>query len=260
MIRAENLQRHFPIAAGEPVRAVDGVSLRIDQGQFVAIMGPSGSGKSTLLYLLGAMDQPTGGTLRVADQGLEAMDDLARSRFRNACLGFVFQSFHLLARLSLRRNVELPLVYAGVPRSGRSARAEAVLRAVGLGDRLDRCPTEVSGGQSQRAAIARALVNRPRLLLADEPTGNLDSRTGLDVMAVFQALNHAGMTILMVTHDEAMAGHAGRILRMRDGRLVGDETVTAPRRAPVPADLDLASLLAGNEATPAATFQGGARS
>ena len=252
MIRAEGLQRHFALAEGA-VRAVDGLDLAVAGGEFVAVMGPSGSGKSTLLYLLGAMDRPTGGRLRIADSELASLSDRRRSRFRNATLGFVFQSFQLLPRLDLLRNVELPMVYAGVAAAARRERARVLLAALGLAGREGRPPTELSGGQCQRAAIARALVNRPRLLLADEPTGNLDSRTGLEVMAIFQALHRQGLTLVMVTHDETMARHATRILRMRDGRLVDDQPVRDRLAAALPDEL--AATLAGALA-PAASGQG----
>ncbi len=233
MIAARGLERHFRLVDGV-VRAVDGVDIAIDAGEFVAVMGASGSGKSTLLYMLGAMDRATGGELSVAGARLDQLSDHARSEFRNATIGFVFQSFQLLPRLSLCRNVELPLVYAGVPARERRSRALNLLAAGGLMGREDRPPTEISGGQCQRAAIARALVNRPRLLLADEPTGNLDSRTGLEVMAVFQSLHRQGMTVVMVTHDENMAAHASRVIRMRDGKLFADERHANPLQAPLP--------------------------
>jgi putative ABC transport system ATP-binding protein len=243
MIETKGLERIFRLPEGE-VRAVDGLTFAIRDGEFVAIMGPSGSGKSTLLYVLGAMDQPTGGWISIADQRLDTMDDPARSAFRNATLGFVFQSFHLLPRLSLTRNVELPMLYAQTAPAVRARRVGALLQAVGLADRGDRYPTELSGGQCQRAAIVRALANTPRMLLADEPTGNLDSRTGLEVMAIFQALNRNGMTIIMVTHDDAMARHTSRIIRMRDGKIIADEPVAKPLVAPLPDGLDLKGLIA----------------
>jgi len=241
MIRLDHLERHFRLAEGV-VKAVDDVSLEITAGEFVAIMGPSGSGKSTLLYVLGAMDQPTGGWISLADRRIDRMNDGERSRFRNETLGFVFQSFHLLTRLSLLRNVELPMIYSGKAPGERHRRAAGLLAAVGLADKVDRLPTELSGGQCQRAAIARSLANRPRLVLADEPTGNLDSKTGLDVMAIFQALHQQGVTVVMVTHDDNMARHASRILRMKDGRVVDDTVVADRLRAPLPKDLDLNSL------------------
>jgi len=240
MIETSGLKRHFSLPDGA-VKAVDGIDLRVTPGEFIAIMGPSGSGKSTLLYILGAMDSPTGGWARVAGQRLDLMSDHQRSRFRNSTLGFVFQSFHLLARLSLLRNVDLPMLYAGIPAHERRERASRFLRAVGLAEKAERFPTELSGGQAQRTAIARALVNRPRVLLADEPTGNLDSKTGLEVMGIFQALNRSGMTVLMVTHDEHLARHAGRILRLCDGLLEGDQEVESPCCAEAPAGIDLTS-------------------
>jgi len=241
MITARNLQRHFVLPEGT-VRAVDGVDLAIGRGDFVAVMGPSGSGKSTLLYLLGAMDHPSAGEVEVAGTRLDGLGDARRSAVRNRSLGFVFQSFQLLARLDLVRNVELPMIYAGLPRSVRRPRAETLLRAFGLGEKLSRFPVELSGGQCQRAAIARALANDPAILLADEPTGSLDSRTGLEVMAIFQALNRRGLTVIMVTHDEAMARHAGRIIRMCDGRIVQDVANESPARSDLPPEADLSLL------------------
>jgi len=241
MIETHSLKKHFIIPEGE-IKAVDGITVKIDKGEFIAVMGPSGSGKSTLLYVLGAMDRPTEGWIEVAGNRLDRMSDYECSRFRNRELGFVFQSFHLLTRIDIARNVELPMTYAGVPLLKRKARAESLLKALGLGEKLKRYPPELSGGQSQRAAIARALVNGPKLLLADEPTGNLDSRTGLEVMAIFQGLNSRGMTVLMVTHDETMAQHAKRILRMRDGLLVSDEKVPGQIKSPLPPGMDLSIL------------------
>ena len=237
MIKTKQLQRHFK-TGDSFVKAVDGLDLDILPGEFVAIMGPSGSGKSTLLYVLGAMDRPTGGQISINAQRLDLMGDEQCSDFRNRQLGFVFQSFHLLPRMNLVRNVELPMLYAQIPAGRRRTRAEAMLRAVGLGERFDHFPTELSGGQCQRAAIARALVNAPALLLADEPTGNLDSRTGLEIIGIFQALNRQGMTIVMVTHDENMARHAGRIVRMRDGRIEHLETVARPLVSVLPAEVE----------------------
>jgi len=237
MIETSHLERHFSFPDGV-IKAVDGLDLRISEGEFVAVMGPSGSGKSTLLYVLGAMDKATKGWIGIAGNRLDQMSDHERSVFRNQTLGFVFQSFHLLPRMNLIRNVELPMVYAQIPEAKRRARGEGLLRSLGLADRLERFPTELSGGQCQRAAIARALANNPRILLADEPTGNLDSKTGLEVMAIFQGLNRCGKTILMVTHDETMARHAHRILRMCDGKLVADEKVPSPLTAGLPQDMD----------------------
>lgn len=237
MIDIQQLQRYFEIG-DSCVKAVDKVDLHIAAGEFVAVMGPSGSGKSTLLYVLGAMDRPTGGSVSIDGQRLDKMDDQQCSDFRNRSLGFVFQSFHLLPRMNLIRNTELPMIYAQAEPVKRRRRVEQLLNAVGLGDRMDRLPTELSGGQCQRAAIARALVNGPKLLLADEPTGNLDSHTGLEIIGIFQALNRAGMTVIMVTHDENMAEHAGRIIRMRDGQVEQIEKVAQPRRSQLPDSIE----------------------
>ncbi|MBI3039388.1 ABC transporter ATP-binding protein, partial [bacterium] len=225
------------------VRAVEDFSVGISRGEFVAIMGPSGSGKSTLLYVVGAMDKPTGGSLEISGKLLHKMTDTERSRFRNATLGFVFQSFHLLPRMNLLRNVELPMVYSGVLPGLRENRARALLSAVGLSEKAGSLPAELSGGQCQRAAIVRALANNPCLLLADEPTGNLDSKTGLEMMSIFQALNSRGMTILMVTHDETMARHSSRILRLRDGTLLSDEKVEKPLQTKQPEGIDIPSII-----------------
>jgi putative ABC transport system ATP-binding protein len=237
LINLENLQRFFEIG-DDCVKAVNDMNLRIEAGEFVAIMGPSGSGKSTLLYVIGAMDRPTKGTITINKKNLERMNDKERSEFRNRTLGFVFQSFHLLSRLDLIRNAEIPMIYRGVAPEKRRERAKTLLKAVGLADRMDRRPTELSGGQCQRAAIARALVNRPLILLADEPTGNLDSKTGEEIIALFQALNRAGMTVIMVTHDNRMAQHAQRIVRMKDGRLENIEQVQKPLQSFLPADIE----------------------
>ncbi len=237
MIKTGQLQRYF--RSGEAcVKAVDGLDIDIAPGEFVAIMGPSGSGKSTLLYVLGAMDRPTGGQISINGKRLDLMNDQECSDFRNRELGFVFQSFHLLPRMNLIRNVELPMLYAQIDAGRRHTRAGMMLKAVGLGDRFDHFPAELSGGQCQRAAIARALVNSPALLLADEPTGNLDSKTGLEIIGIFQALNRQGMTIVMVTHDENMARHAGRIIRMRDGIIEHLELVRNPLQSVLPAEIE----------------------
>lgn len=237
MIETQKLQRYFTIG-DSCVKAVDNVDLNIAAGEFVAIMGPSGSGKSTLLYVLGAMDRPTAGSVSINSRRLDLMNDQQCSDFRNRELGFVFQSFHLLPRMNLTRNTELPMIYAQAEPAARRSRAEQLLNAVGLGDRGDSLPTELSGGQCQRAAIARALVNGPKLLLADEPTGNLDSRTGLEIIGIFQALNQAGMTVVMVTHDKNMAEHAGRIISMRDGRLEHIRKVAQPLQSKLPTSIE----------------------
>ncbi len=247
MIKAEKLQRHFSLK-DVSVKAVDEISLSISPGEFVAIMGPSGSGKSTLLYMLGAMDKPTGGHLSINDQIVSKMDDESCSRFRSRELGFIFQSFHLLPKVNLIRNVELPMLYAGIEKEQRIKRSKLLLESVGLGDRMEHLPTELSGGQCQRAAIARSLANGPSLLLADEPTGNLDSRTGEEIIAIFQCLNRAGMTIAMVTHDNNMAMHAGRIIKMSDGKVVSDEQVAEKRVATISPESEKKLLDGLNEA------------
>jgi putative ABC transport system ATP-binding protein len=226
-----DLRRTF--AMGDTaVHALRGVSLTIDQGEFVAIMGASGSGKSTLMNLLGCLDQPSAGDYFLDGVHVSRLDRRQLADIRNQKIGFVFQGFNLLPRTSALENVELPLLY---DRSGRIAdprrEAVAVLEQVGLGDRLHHEPARLSGGQQQRVAIARALVNRPAILLADEPTGNLDTRTSVEVMAVFQQLNARGITILLVTHEPDIAGYARRIIELRDGLVVRDEAVARSRRA-----------------------------
>jgi putative ABC transport system ATP-binding protein len=202
----------------------------IGHGEFVAVMGPSGSGKSTFMNLLGLLDQPSRGRYRLDGEDVAGLDADARATMRNRKLGFVFQSFNLLPRATAVENVALPLVYAGVPRGERRRRAAAVLDTLGLGARLDHTPLELSGGQQQRVAIARALVNEPGAILADEPTGALDSRTGLEIMALFQALHARGITLVVVTHDPEIAAFATRVLTFRDGRLVEDRR-QVPRNA-----------------------------
>jgi putative ABC transport system ATP-binding protein len=205
------------------VEALRGVSFTIDPGEYVAIMGPSGSGKSTLMNLLGCLDRPSGGSYRLDGSDVSTLDDDALAAIRLRKLGFVFQGFNLLARTSALKNVALPLFYAGLSARTRNTRAAERLREVGLGERLDHKPSELSGGQQQRVAIARALVNDPSVLLADEPTGNLDSQTSQEIMSLFHDLNATGRTIIMVTHDEDVAGHAKRVIRVRDGRIVADQ-------------------------------------
>jgi putative ABC transport system ATP-binding protein len=213
------------------VRALDGVDLTIAEGEFLAIMGPSGSGKSTLMNILGCLDRPTSGTYMLDGTDLSSLDADARAEIRNARIGFVFQSFNLLARTSALENVELPLLYgdAGFGASERRERARKALARVGLAGREEHHPSQLSGGQQQRVAIARALVTDPAILLADEPTGNLDSRTSEEVMAIVQALNDEGKTIILITHEADMAQFARRIVTMRDGHILSDEPATGRR-------------------------------
>ena len=212
--------------ASTTVHALRGIDLELHPGDFIAVVGPSGSGKSTLMNLLGLLDQPTEGSYSLAGQDVLRLSPDRRAQVRNQRIGFVFQSFNLLARSTAFENVELPLVYAGVGRRERRRRAESALESVGLADRRDHWPSQLSGGEQQRVAIARALVNDPLLILADEPTGALDSRTSLEILAHLQALNEAGRTIAIVTHDPTVARHARRVITMSDGRAVREEPVT----------------------------------
>jgi len=206
----------------QKVRALDGVSLEMDRGEYVAIMGPSGSGKSTLMNLIGCLDTPTSGSYILNGREVARMSDDELAAIRNQEIGFVFQTFNLLPRTTALHQVELPLVYSGLPRKERHVRAVQALEAVGLGDRMTHQPSELSGGQRQRVAVARALINDPSILLADEPTGNLDSQTGAEIMALFDVLNAKGNTIVLVTHEEDIAAHARRIVRLLDGRIRDD--------------------------------------
>ena len=222
VIHVEHLRRDY-VLGGETVHALNDVTLTIQPNEYVAIMGPSGSGKSTLMNLIGCLDTPTSGQYFLRGQLVSGMTDAQLARVRNREIGFVFQTFNLLARASAIRNVELPLMYGGVPSGERRRRAAEALEHVGLGDRLHHRPNELSGGQRQRVAIARALVNRPALILADEPTGNLDSRTGDDVMNLFDQLHASGQTLIVVTHDPDIAARAARRVVFHDGQIVADE-------------------------------------
>jgi putative ABC transport system ATP-binding protein len=219
LIRVEGLYRHF-VMGDQTVRALDGLSTTIEAGDFLAIMGPSGSGKSTLLYLLGGLDRPTGGRIWVNGYDIGALDETALAIYRRRAIGFIFQSFHLIPTMTALQNVMFPLVFARVSeREGRS-RAASLLELVGLGQRLDHRPTELSGGQQQRVAIARALVNDPGIILADEPTGNLDSQTGREIMALLERLNREDRrTVLIVSHDPNVTASANRAIHLVDGRL-----------------------------------------
>lgn len=199
------------------VYALNGVNLNIERGEYTALMGPSGSGKSTLMNIIGCLDSPTEGTFFLNNKEVSRMSDSALSEVRNTEIGFVFQTFNLLNRLNAIENVSLPLVYAGIPKKEREERAKEVLDKVGLGDRMSHKPNELSGGQRQRVAVARALINNPSILLADEPTGNLDTQTSHEIMALFEEIHSAGNTIVLVTHEEDIAQHAKRIIRLRDG-------------------------------------------
>jgi putative ABC transport system ATP-binding protein len=221
VIRTEALHKHYVLGA-ETVRAVRGIDLTVERNEYVAIMGPSGSGKSTFMNLIGCLDTPTSGEYWLDGTPVSRLDDDELARIRNRYVGFVFQTFNLLPRATALHNVELPLIYAGVPRKERHERAVDVLERCGLGDRMGHRPPELSGGQRQRVAVARALVNRPALLLADEPTGNLDSRTAQDIMGLFDELHASGQTILIVTHEREIAEHAHRSVILRDGVIADD--------------------------------------
>jgi putative ABC transport system ATP-binding protein len=230
LIELEDVARVYPMGAGE-VQALRGVSLRAGRGDYLALVGPSGSGKSTLLHLLGCLDRPTRGSYRLDGTDVAELDDEALSRLRNRKIGFVFQAFFLIPQLTVAENVELPLVYQGVPRAEREERARRVLASVGLSERRHHLPRELSGGECQRTAIARALVGEPDLVLADEPTGNLDSRTGEEIMDALDRLNVNGVTVVLVTHDAEKARRARRVVRMQDGVIAEERAGRRPERA-----------------------------
>lgn len=227
IIRMEGIGKIYDTGKVQ-VEALKDVNLSIDKGEFVAVMGPSGSGKSTLMNILGCLDRATSGYYELDGVSISELDDTDLARIRNKKIGFVFQSFNLLPKINALQNVELPMIYAGAGKKERRDKAVKALDRVGLLDRIDHKPNELSGGQKQRVAIARALVNDPAIILADEPTGNLDTSSGEDIMAVFQELNREGVTIILVTHEPDIARHTRRIVRFRDGELISDEMVEDP--------------------------------
>src|SRR5512143_1061154 len=233
LIEIRDLHRVYQVGT-ESVHALNGVSLDIDANEYVAIMGPSGSGKSTLMNILGCLDTPSSGSYKLKGKEIAERTDDELAQIRNQEIGFVFQTFNLLPRADALHNVELPLVYAGMRHEDRRRRAKESLELVGLGDRMKHKPNELSGGQRQRVAIARALVNRPSIILADEPTGNLDSRTGEEIMAAFEAIWQQGNTVILVTHEADIAEHARRVVRMRDGHIESDTPTPARPDGPRP--------------------------
>jgi putative ABC transport system ATP-binding protein len=252
LVDVRDLSKDYVMEA-QTVHALRGVTLTIDAAEFVAVMGPSGSGKSTFMNLLGCLDSPTSGRYLLDGRDVSRLGANELARIRNQKIGFVFQGFNLLARTSALENVELPLMYSGLPAVERHARARRTLEAVGLSDRADHQPSQLSGGQQQRVAIARALVNSPALILADEPTGNLDTRTSIEIMAVLQDLNRQGITVILVTHELDIAEYASRAIQFRDGRLRADDRSARPRDAKtelqsMPAPEDETAVPAGSAA------------
>lgn len=226
VIKIRDIKRDFPLGQ-EVVKVLKGIDIDIDKGEYVAFMGPSGSGKSTLMNILGCLDTPTSGSYILNGNDVSKMSDDELAEIRNKEIGFVFQTFNLLPRTTALENVALPMIYAGASKSARTERAEKVLKDVGLADRMDHKPNQLSGGQRQRVAVGRALVNNPSIILADEPTGNLDSKTSVEIMNLFDEIHRAGNTVILVTHEEEVAMHANRIIRLRDGMLESDTRKTA---------------------------------
>jgi putative ABC transport system ATP-binding protein len=224
MVRIENLKKIYRTGSIS-VTALENINFKIDKGEFVAVMGPSGSGKSTLMNILGCLDRPSEGSYTLDGVNINNLSDNELAEIRNKKIGFIFQAFNLLPRTTALKNVELPMMYAGLPVRERRERAMDALKRVGLEDRMDHRPNELSGGQKQRVAIARALVNNPAIILADEPTGNLDTASGEEIMKIFKQLNGEGVTIILVTHENDIARHAKRILSFRDGHLIADERI-----------------------------------
>ncbi|MFK8056652.1 MAG: ABC transporter ATP-binding protein [Saprospiraceae bacterium] len=221
IISTDQLTKTYQMGT-ELIHALQGVEFSVSENEYVALMGPSGSGKSTLMNLLGCLDTPTSGNYTLAGDRVDKMSDSELAKVRNSKIGFVFQTFNLMPRLSALENVALPLVYAGVSRGERNKRAAEVLTSVGLGDRMDHKPNELSGGQRQRVAVARALINNPSIILADEPTGNLDTKTSIEIMALFDEIHRKGNTVILVTHEPEIAGYAHRVVRLRDGYIESD--------------------------------------
>ncbi len=226
IINVENIRKTYKMG-DNIVKAVDGVTLSVFNGEYLVIMGPSGSGKTTLMHLMGCLDKPDSGEIYLAGQKVSQLSDRDLAKVRNKMIGFVFQQFNLLPRLTALENVELPMIYAGVPRAIRRKRAKELLAMVGLSERMEHKPTQLSGGQMQRVAIARALANKPQIILADEPTGNLDSKSGAEILKIFSDLHSDGLTIIVVTHDPEVAENGERVIHMRDGKIVSQEVRTS---------------------------------